>query len=104
MELNDMSGSVKTAKQQTDSNPLEYVVMCDGMAKEDFEAQYLCKFEVSKEDMMINDRVEVYLRASSGVSFAESERLARDLHKWRVSMGIPLKKLNTAKMIVGGRT
>jgi hypothetical protein len=90
-------------KQQADNNPPKHVVMCGGMTKEDFEAQYLCKFEVSKEDMMINDYVEAYLIASSGASFAESHRLARDLHEWRISMGIPLKKLNTAKMIVGGR-
>ena len=29
MELNDMSGSIKTTKQQTDSNPLEHVVSWD---------------------------------------------------------------------------
>jgi len=90
-------------KQPTVASPIEPIVMCDGMTKEDFEALYLCKFEVSKEDRMIKDHVEAYLRASSGASFAESYWLAHDLHKWRIHMGISLKKLNTAKMIVGGR-
>ena len=70
--------------------------------KEEFKSQCLCKFEVSKEDMMINDRVESYLVASTAASFSESQRLSRELNKWRISMGISKKKLNTAMMIVEG--
>ena len=95
----------KPTKSATVSSPNLNALLCDDndMTREEFEAQYLCKFEMSKEDRMIHDHVEAYLIASSGATFAESERLARDLHEWRIHMGIPLKKLNTAKMVVGGR-
>ena len=73
------------------------------MNREDFESQHLCKFEISKEEEVIYSHVEAYLIASSGATLAESEILARDLHRWRISMGIPLKKLNAIKAIIVGR-
>ena len=74
-----------------------------GKTRNEFENQYLCTFEMSKEDTMLHDRVERYLIESADCDSRRSEMLAKELKQWCGDHGISNKKLNAAKIAVGRR-